>query len=842
MSVVEGLDEMVDGQGSIRPHWRSILGTLTALGDGGIAQRARRLDRMFEQEGVSSLIPGTVEREGWRCDPVPLPITAREFSTLAWGLAQRATLLSAILQDVYGPQRVLSEGWLPPALVYGNRAFLRACRSQPDYPPGRQNGTPPGKMLDFYSADLIRAPDGRWHVLADRTCGCAGLGYALENRRILARVMPESFRVAHVRRLRPFFDFWLDRLQEIAPRSEDGQSQSNPMIVLLTPGYRSPQWFEHMFLSRELSCALVEGGDLTVRNGRVFLKTLRGLQPVDVVLRRTEGVAVDPLELAPGPGTVGLLEAARSGSVTITNSPGTDMAEAPGLAAFIPLLAEKMLGEGLHIPQVPSLWLGGETAWAEVRQDLSRWVLRSAMDSSEPPIIAGALSEDERAALEKTIAANPGRWSAFAHMVPSRAPCAGPDGLTPRPITLRIFLAWDGNSWRAMQGGLAYVVQEGQAGGARLASHGMSKDVWVLADDHQDLAGPALRVVTRLAPRRTAAAVPSRVADNLYWLGRYVERLDSDARLARAALTRLNRGLLLPHEMVELDTLGQCLATSGLLSSPVGAGAHGLLASGLLSATREDGALGVLLGRVARLTELVRDRLTDEMYATFTTTLRSARAETLVTGKSLDQMAQAMAEISRFCTAVSGAAAENMVRGGGWMFLELGRRIERAWTSAGMLATVLDTRPSWLETSLRVALELCDSAITYRNRYLTAIQPDPALDLVIADPDNPRSLIFQLVAIRERLMQVAEAAQQPDEAVGLIAAANALGEEAVIIAGDVVKADDPYAATLTAAKRLRGLETGAAALSDQITRQYFTLLPSQSVGQPRLAEEDGVVS
>jgi uncharacterized circularly permuted ATP-grasp superfamily protein len=348
MQTAAPLDEMVDGSGGFRPHWRGLLGALAALGREGLAERALLLDRAFADEGMTSLLPGPLATSAgspahWRCDPIPLILDPGEFDGIAAGLAQRARLLEAVLQDVYGAQRLLAEGALPPALVYANPAFLRACR---------QPAGPAAPLLHLYAADLLRGPDGRWRVLADRTAAPTGLAHALENRRALARHVPEFTRTRELRRLGPFFDIWLDALQRLGPPAE-----GNPAVALLTPGHASPLWFEHVVLARELSCALVEAGDLTVRDGALFLKTLRGLQPVDVLLRRQDGRTIDPLEAEQNTlqGVAGLLDAARGGAVRIINDPGTGFAEAPALAAFLPALAQRLLGETLALP-------GAETA------------------------------------------------------------------------------------------------------------------------------------------------------------------------------------------------------------------------------------------------------------------------------------------------------------------------------------------------------------------------------------------------------------------------------------------------------------------------------------------------
>ncbi|HWT10083.1 MAG TPA: circularly permuted type 2 ATP-grasp protein, partial [Roseomonas sp.] len=347
LGIVAPIDEMVDGRGGVRAHWRPLLGIMGGMGEGALADRARRLDRAFEDEGIAGLLPGAKRDAAWRCDPLPLLLTAAEFAELEAGIIQRARLLEAVLADLYGPQALLAEGLLPPELVFANPGFLRACRGQ--------GALPQRPLMHLYAVDLVRGPDGAWRVLADRTSAPAGPGMARENRRLLGRVMPEAFRGAQVRSMRPFFDVWQDALQRLAP-----PEVGDPAVALLTRGTHAPRWFEDMMLSRELSCALVECGDLTVRGGVLYLKTLQGLQRVDVLLSRVEGAALDPLETSAAgtSGVPGLLDAARNGAVRILNAPGSALAEAPALAAFLPALARRLLDAPLALPSVETLWLG----------------------------------------------------------------------------------------------------------------------------------------------------------------------------------------------------------------------------------------------------------------------------------------------------------------------------------------------------------------------------------------------------------------------------------------------------------------------------------------------------
>jgi uncharacterized circularly permuted ATP-grasp superfamily protein/uncharacterized alpha-E superfamily protein len=818
------LDEMVDGRGGLRPHWRGLISSFAAFGEDGLQARARRLDRAFEEEGVTSVLPGAAPgAQHWRCDPIPLLIPEAEFVDLEAGLAQRARLLEAVLQDLYGRQSLLSQGVLPPALVFPAPGFLRPCCGQEVAP-----------RLQFYAADLMRGPDGAWRVLADRCNGPGGIGYARENRRLLSQVLPEAFASVQVRQLRPFFDFWQDALRQLAP-----SGKANPMVGLLTPGTSNPQWFEHMCLARELACALLEGGDLTVRDGMLFLKTLKGLQQVDVLMRRLDGRMIDPLELDAGSliGVPGLIDAARNGSVRVVNDPGSGVVEAPALAAFLPTLCMRLLDERLLIAGIPTMWLGEERALGLVRQDPDRWLIRPAVDGAGQTASPAAMEPAARDALLRKIAARPWEWAASAAIPASLAPCLVETRMEPKPLILRIFMASDGHVWRAMPGGLARMVEPHIGLGGQLPPGGLSKDVWVLTEDRGDMVGSAALVVPPLRLRRTTGDLPSRVADNLFWLGRYVERLERKARLVRAAVARLARGgAAMPHELAELRVLGRCLVEARVIPAEAAdTSGTASMADALLLSVRESGSIGAGFADVARLTERVRDRLTGDMYATFTQTLRAARADAAAVRRSLDGLAHGMISILRFSTAVAGVAAENMVRGGGWLFLELGRRIERAQGVASELAFALEQPPSRIEVGLRLALELCDSAITYRNRYLDVLQPAPVLDLVLADPGNPRGLAFQLAQTHGLLDDLTGESATRELLTG--AAAGLLVAVETLVEG-VLSAPDQAVAAAQLFEPLHDVAGGVADLSGRITRRYFALLPAvQTLGLSGEAEE-----
>ncbi len=814
------LDEMVDGAGQFRQHWRRILDPIFGLGSDELAARSRLLKRAFADEGFTSVLPGA-SSVNWYCDPIPLPIAGEDFAALERGLVQRATLLELVLRDIYGPQNLLAEGALPPALVFPNPCFLRSCRTTD----GRGW---PSTLLQSYAADLVRGPDGRWQVIADRTGAPGGAAYALENRRMLSRIFPEVFRNQEIWQVSNFFEAWQDVLQRTAG------PVSNPSVALLTVGHTDPAWFEHVLLARELSCALVEGRDLTVRGGHVFIKTLRGLQPVDVLLRRQEGASVDPLEMeAQGSvaGVPGLLDAARGGAIRICNDPGTGFAESPALSAFLPDLALRLLGEPLKLPSALTLWLGQERAREIVAGNLGSWLIRSAHNGANAPLDAAGLSPAGNDKLAAEIAAHPWRFAATASVAPSVAPCMGETVIEPRRIVLRLFLVHDGVRWQAMRGGLARALTDEESLSGRLPRQALSKDVWVLVDDAAEIVGPAQVFIPPLAIRRTPADMPARIAADFFWLGRYLERLESAARLTRATIARLGRAAPMPRERAELQILLGCLVQAGFLHGESVLGAsNAALADVLLRTTAEDGAIARLLNHVWRLAEQLRDRMTNELYATVTVSMRGVldefrAAQAGEPTQGLEALSHALANVLRFAATVAGLSAENMVRVGGRLFLDLGRRLERAEAISLELAYALApqgaaTQPGHIEAGLRLALELRDSSITYRSRYCTVVQPAPALDLVLADDDNPRALAYQLVAARDLLSEVAGGSSTP-----MTRSVTEILEEAQAIVRDVARAQDQAVAAAELPPRLLAIRRKMASIGERIMRQYFELLP-----------------
>ncbi|MCA9477218.1 MAG: circularly permuted type 2 ATP-grasp protein, partial [Nitrospira sp.] len=260
------------------------------------------------------------------------------------GLIQRARLLNHILSDLYGPQQLLKNGALPAAVVFGNPQFLQPCHGVP---------VPGGTHLHFLAFDVARAPDGQWWVLRDRTEAPTGAGFALENRIIVSRALPDLFDDTHVQRLSSFFQSFNEHFLQFSQRED-------PLAVVLSPGPQNATYFEHAYLGRYLGYPVVEGSDLTVRDDRLFLKTVDGLKPVDLVLRRIYSDLCDPLELSTESslGIPGLLQAVRAGHVTIGNALGSGLVDSEVLLSFLPALCQFFFSEGLRIPSVATWWCG----------------------------------------------------------------------------------------------------------------------------------------------------------------------------------------------------------------------------------------------------------------------------------------------------------------------------------------------------------------------------------------------------------------------------------------------------------------------------------------------------
>jgi uncharacterized circularly permuted ATP-grasp superfamily protein/uncharacterized alpha-E superfamily protein len=819
-SPASAYDELVTGQKSIRYHWQGILSVIRALPGGGLGERVASARRQLEESGATLNLLDDRGKPSWTFDPLPFVITPSEWSVLETGLIQRAGLLDAMLGDLYGPQALLAERLLPPMLVHANRHFLRACRVT--------DGKPPVRQLGQYAVDLVRQSDGRWHVLADHTEVPSGVGYALEIRRVLARSLPEAFRSIPVRHLRPFVDRWHNALEGLAP-----PDVARPNMAVLTPGSLSATYFEHVYLSRALGVPLVEGGDLVARDGEVLIKTLAGLRPVHMLLRRLDSAFADPLELRAGSalGVTGLVEATRTGKISLANALGSGLVETPAMMPFLERLCQRLLGQPLQLPSLDVWWLGEPTAYAFAMAHLDSMIVRPCLGQDREPIVVGMLEPPQRKALEQRIAAQPGQFVAQYPVAPSLNPKWDGAALVPSAVVLRCFVVADGDGYRVLPGGLAREPAGDTALRQLSRLNGTLKDVWVLAEDAADVQIPTSRRFHQLAVDRGSADLQSRVADNLYWLGRYIERLDNDARLLRTAATRVAQ-VIGAREGVELRLLGKLLDHANLMpsSAALAMPESSAFQHGLMAVASEKRGLATVLDNIQHLAGTLRDRFSPDMTAAFGPMMSDVRNRLLNARGNLDPLLAALDDVVRFVATLSGLAQENMTRGTGWQFLDLGRRIERGQFVLGSALGPFQQSPIDWDAAMRIALELCDSTITYRTRYLGQLQPAPVLDLVVLDDSNPRAFAFQLRSIASHLERLGRASGT--KVPNILISLDADLDRAVQLFGGEEKSWRHEGLALAVLREIAvdGQER-LEELSAAITRAYFSHVPmAQAVG------------
>jgi uncharacterized circularly permuted ATP-grasp superfamily protein/uncharacterized alpha-E superfamily protein len=820
-------DELLTEAGEVRPHWRRFLERLSALGPAELERRWVKSRHLLHENGVSYNVygdPRGMDRP-WSLSPVPVLIGPEEWASLSEGVAQRARLLDLLLADLYGPQRALAEGWLPPELIFTHPYFLRPLHGL---------RLPRTSWLPLYGIDLVRAEDARWRALADRTQAPSGAGYALENRIIVSQVLPDLFRGCNVERLALYFRSLQETLAGLAPFNRD-----NPRVVLLTPGPHNATYFEQAYLAQYLGYTLASGGDLTVRDDRVYLKTLSGLQPVDVILRRVNDDYCDPLELRQESvlGVSALVQAIRQGNVALANPIGTGLVQSPAFLPYLPTLARHLLGEELKLGSAETFWCGDARALPAVLDRFDTLVLKPAFaEGFTHPIFVSTLAAEERAALRARVLASPREWVAQEHIPASTTPLLAGENLVPRALVLRGYAVASGGRYTVMPGGLARVARSADNPEVSMQVGAGSKDTWVLASGPASsfsLLPPASHAVEL---SRGGGDLPSRVADNLYWLGRYAERAEAIARLARVTMARLRDapaepglwqssglqlllGVLAAQADLEMNALGSPLPTA-----PASITEDQLLATLF---DRHEGSLAAVIQKVLRVARTVRDRLSADTWRVLTalddeldappTSLRppEPRKDPSTDGAEVARLDRTVLALAAF----AGLATESMTRGQAWRFLDMGRRMERASTLVLLLSrTLVDQSEGPL---LEAILEVADSGMTYRRRYLANLQVAPVLDLLLTDETNPRSVFFQLRALVDHLAalptQSAGGTRTPQQRIAIAAQAELQLADADALARTDAAGKRPALETL-----LTRLADQLPALSDSLSSSYLS--------------------
>ena len=734
-------DELLDVMGRPRDHWLAFLGEFAEYTSFEAKSRFELSTRHIRDTGVTYRIYGEDRERPWPLSALPLILAKKEWDHIAAGVEQRANLIEAVLQDIYGPGRLIEEGALPAAALTGSIDYIRAM-----------NGVAPpsGAYLQIYAADIGRGPDGRWWVLEDRTQAPSGAGYALENRLVLSRAYPGIYKTMNVQRLAGFFDEFRKGLTAAAQRSE-------PRICLLTPGPMSPTYFEQANLARYLGFLLVEGDDLVARDGRVYVRTIAGLKRADVILRRVDADFIDPLELNNDSrlGTPGMLDAIRSGGVAVLNMPGSGVMESKALMGFMPNLCRRVLGEELKMPNVATWWCGQAPERELVERGIDGLVIAPAFNAAPEaggawrPSLLADLPPDQQQALRIRMRDRPNDFVGQEVVRLSTTPMLRDGRLEPAPFVLRVYAARTAEGFKVMPGGFCRTSERLDVRAIYMAEDAHAADVWVLDDEPVEMV-TLLADEENVKARRITGHLPSRAADNLYWLGRYLERAEATLRLIRSICASL-----MDTELAVLSgggiraSLRQILIDWGALDEEESKDMNAQAAArAALTRVDASGSLINLVRHATRAAASMRERLSAEFWSV----LSGIEPEILGDGPDTASEAETLQRVEtalKMLSALAGLAMENMNRIAGWRFLDMGRRLERGVNTCRLARAFAGERAA--VEDLDLLLDLTDSQITYRARYLSGLARTPVRDLVLLDPYNPRSVAFQVQSLKSHL-------------------------------------------------------------------------------------------
>lgn len=821
-------DRMRAPDGSTREGWERLETYLATLGTEELAARQAQAQAHIRRNGVTynEFADPRMAHRPWTVDPVPTVISPRTWGAIELGMQQRARLMDALLRDIYGSQRVLTERLLPPELIFGNPGFLRPChRLLPAHAP----------MLTMFGAELAWDSAGRAVVLADGTQAPSGAAYALENRLIVSQVLAREFRGHQVRRLAEFFDRYRNTL-----RSLPTYARENPLVVVLTPGPYTQSYFEHAFLASYLGLTLVQGADLSVRDRRVYLKTLGGLERVDVILRRVDDHLCDPLDLdgRSGVGVAGLTQAVRAGNVAVANALGTGVLQTRAFLGYLPSICRALLGEELRLSSAETYWCGEDSARKLVLDQLAGMVVGPTFPrEGSKRVAAGTLTKAQLDELRAKITARPTDFVAQKDISVGTSPSWVDGTIAPRPIVLRTFATRTTDGYSVMPGGLTRVSSRDARSEAALQTGTTSKDCWVLADGPVSTLSLLRKAAAPLTISRAGGDLPSRIADDLYWLGRYVERADETARLLRVLTANLADHSASGGNTV-LPTLVHALAkhTEGEteLASPVHADLEPLEREIVEYLLSEDTprSLRSLVSNARRLAFAARDRISHDALRALQRASDAFSGDAFSTdmgfGVALDLIDEVLLALSAF----AGVGFDGLTRGAGFRFADMGRRVERAHGTATLIESTLGRSQEDEDSLLLALLTLLDSTGAYRRRYRGALDVAAVLDLLVLDERNPRSVAFQLAALNEHVAELpsedAREHRRPEARVALRALTRLRLTEPAALS----EVDGSTRKTLLSVMRATADDT--ADFSDALTTDYF----AHAVAQLSLTREE----
>jgi uncharacterized circularly permuted ATP-grasp superfamily protein/uncharacterized alpha-E superfamily protein len=739
-------DELREADGALRPAWQRFA-QLVAEDAAGLDRRVLEVGQQLRRDGVTHNVfsaEGVAVRP-WSLELLPALIEPADWARLEAGVLQRAALLEAMLADLYGPRRLLHQGLMPPALLLRHPGYLRAM-----------HGVAPagGQRLHIVAFDVARGPEGGWWIVAQRTQGPSGLGYVMHNRLVITRQFPDAFRELRVQHIASSYRRLIDALDQ---RARDIAGGHAPRIVLLTPGPYSETYFEQAYLARYLGLPLVEGGDLTVRADRLFLKTVEGLEPVHGVLRRVDDDFCDPLELRADSalGVPGLLRAARAGRVVLANALGSAFLESPALQGFLPGIAQRLLDQDLLLPAVPTWWCGETAAWDDVRDQLSGKVLRTTFPE-------GGRTSQVRDAPKVDVAADPDAWTVQDRLTFSQTPIWLHGRALPKRAMLRVYAIADAaGRWHVLPGGMTRVAQRADAS-LSMQRGGSSLDTWVMTAGPVDVYSmlPARLEVDDILGRRRP--VTSRTGENLFWLGRYTERTEQLVRLARVTLELIDADT--DADAPVLQALSALAVRKGLapLGVPTLVQSPAVFERAVLAAVGDAaGAWSVAfnLQSLANASMALRERLSSEQWGLIRKMGEDFAATIAVrpTAGALPTLSQVLPALDRLAlqlAAVTGAQTDRMTRDHGWRLLTVGRLLDRLIGVTARFEEFLEARALGSAAGIDLLLELFDSAITFRARYQRHEDLLALADLLVLDNTNPRAYAGVLRRLRTELRKL----------------------------------------------------------------------------------------
>jgi uncharacterized circularly permuted ATP-grasp superfamily protein/uncharacterized alpha-E superfamily protein len=746
------LDEMLDHSGKVRPHWQYYIQALQKLGQSEVNLRQNEIHKLLRENGVTYNVYGDPDGSNrpWQLDSVPLLLANEEWCEIEKGLLERAELLNLILEDIYSSRELIRQGLLPIHMLFNHSGFLRACD---------KIKIPSKHQLVLYAADLARGPDNRMWVIGDRTQAPSGTGYALENRLAMSRVFPNIFRDTQVQRLDGFFQSLRHGMQSIAPKNSD-----TSRVVVLTPGPFNETFFEHAYLASHLGYPLVQGDDLTVRDGFVWLKSLNGLQRVDVIMRRMDDVFCDPLELRDDSrlGIPGLLEVVRRGNVTIANPLGSGVLESPGLLPFLPRIAEYFLGKQLSLPSAATWWCGQPKELNYVINNLDNLVIKHICRGAMTSVFGNQLSRQQIVYWRDRIRANPEFFVGQEHEVFSTAPSLVNGTLEPRQSLMRCFMVAQESGYCLMPGSLTRSAS--QAGDVMVSNQfgAMSKDTWIVGGNSTHQVNAPGNRHSEFIGNSYTSTLSSRVAENLFWVGRYAERTEGSIRLLRTTVKKLyiNPDTNNKHYKNSLHTILRGLTNiTNTYPGFLAKGSKVLLEtpdSELLSLMLDEEKIGSIANNQRCLIQAgytVRNLWSSDTWRVMDEIKSHLEQSQQLTESTLWNIQEHMDRLITALSAFSGLIMESMTRGNGWLFLDLGRRSERALLLISLLRSCFSTaQASGTEQLLMESLlETSDNLICYREHYRNNIELLSFIELLLLDKNNPRSLAYQFNRIQEHI-------------------------------------------------------------------------------------------